>query len=370
MSTAQYKLEYTTDPDIIKFNRVQNSEVWRGPMTPEEYNEREEKAARLQISLQDHSNYAGLYCFSFKDLSLPDNGGKLDQIVAACETLNKRAWVVVNGELKEIIAPCVGGVYTLPQHRKKGYAEKMISAVNEYWKEKLPSDTFMFLMSEVGPFYERCGYIGHAVPVLKVQYAHTDNYKLPFDEEAEGVEYLGWDNYEDLIIPFHDRVKAEIVELSKQNKDKHIFSLVPNMNQLTWFHLRDLHCGAIIGKNVTNSKLGVKLDKDNFMVWFHEWDTPELKVTKLQATSLENLIKLIQLGVQEAKNTDFAQLYIWESSIPEEYKEQLSEYLKVNFPTTKFSQVNTSIPSIMPLDDKVREEKSYIWAENDKWGWY
>lgn len=335
-------------------------------MTPEQYNEREEKAAALEISLQK-PNCLGLYCFSFKDLSLPDNGGKFDQIVAACETLNKKAWVAKDGVVTEIVAPCVGGVYTIPEHRKKGYAEKMIAAVNEYWKEKLPKDTFMFLMSEVGTFYERVGYISHVVPVLKVQY--TEDYKLPFNEEDEKVEYLRWDDYEYLITPFHDSVKNEIVELSKTT-DKPVFSLVPRLNQLTWFHLRDLHCGAIIGKDVSDSRVGVKLDNQNFMVWFHEWDTPELKVTKLQATSFEKLVKLIQLGVQEAKATGFDQLYVWESSIPEQFKEQLDVYLKEHFPRTKFSQVNTSIPSIRPFDDEVRDNKAYIWAQNDKWGWY
>ncbi|KAH3666722.1 hypothetical protein WICMUC_005539 [Wickerhamomyces mucosus] len=287
----------------------------------------------------------------------------------ACETLNKQAWVAKEGELKNIIAPCILGVYTLPEHRNKGYAGKMINLLNKYWDSKLNDDCFMYLYSEVGDFYERVEYKGFKIPTHKIK---LDD-KIELNNLGSDYEYLYYNSYQDLIDQYNQRVQNLIVSKSKTTS-KFIYSQIPLIDYFSWFHLRDFHTGEILGRYPTATtidqvKFGVKFDNENYIIWKHEWNFEELIILGCNTTNLKNLIELFELSIIEYKQSKLKYVYLWDSSIPISIKQDFLKHLNDKYPNSKFNQINSSIPSIRPLNIDTRNDVDYIWETNEKWGW-
>ncbi|KAH3680389.1 hypothetical protein WICMUC_000320 [Wickerhamomyces mucosus] len=367
MTKSQLLLEETTDYEVICYTRQQNSAAWKGNLTEEQYISREKKTSDSGISIKrDEPQFLGLHSFILKDLSLPTSGDKFDQIVAACETLNKRAWVAINGEVKEVAAPCIGGVYTLPHHRKKGYAEKMIEQVNKFWDEKLDKDSFIYLYSEVGDFYSRVGYKSFEVPVHKIK--GLANFEIPLIDSK--FDKLTFESYGDLIDNLSDNIKNKLIIKSKATS-KHLYSQRPTLDQFTWFHIRDIHTREALSIESDKSEcFGVKIDDENFIIWYHEWGSKELAVVKLSSSSFDSLQKLFFAAVKEVQNTNLDLIYLWDSTIPQDYHNEFIKFVEQTFPETKFDQSNGSISAIRPIDEKRRDLLNYSWENNEKWCWF
>lgn len=365
---SNLKLELVTDQEIIDYTTSQSSDTWKGRLSVEEYVQKQYHTTNSALASQDPKKFTGLFVFVFKNLDLPDTD-KFSQIVSSCETMNRMAYIVKDGEIKELVAPCIGSVYCIPDHRKRGYTAKMIDALNRYWEERLPNESFMFLYSEIGEYYSRVGYKSFEVPVHKIKF--KDNFQPT--ESKEPNQFLRYEQYGDLISKFGENLREDLLKQS-QNETKVIYSASPYLSQFTWFHIRDIYDASKIRKDVENpmgNNFGAMLDEDNYVIWNHEWNGHGLAFVKLQVTSLENLKTLFQISAKECKEFQLEELYFWNTTIPEPFRAKFREYLQnLGESSTEFDLENGSVSAIRPLDEKIRDDVDYIWEQNEKWCWF
>ncbi|KAK2759159.1 hypothetical protein FQN54_003259 [Arachnomyces sp. PD_36] len=134
-----------------------NGVAWKGPLTFEQYIQRED-----YLRKQQRSKDGNLTLWILVDGSLqPDNR----TILSACETLKKPAFVAHDGELEEVYTQGVGSVYCKPEYRSRGYAKRMLNELVkeiETWQqenEKRKKCVFSILYSDIGKnFYAQFGW--------------------------------------------------------------------------------------------------------------------------------------------------------------------------------------------------------------------
>ncbi len=132
-----------------------NCDEWRGPLSTQQYFEREAHLERQTLV----SN--GKITFWILTLeSQHEDEHQARPILASCETLLKSAFVAESGELCGILAHGIGSVYCRKEYRGKGYASRMMSELGkrlgEGWQQKNPCGVFSILYSDIGQkFYAR-----------------------------------------------------------------------------------------------------------------------------------------------------------------------------------------------------------------------
>ncbi|KAH3688783.1 hypothetical protein WICPIJ_000227 [Wickerhamomyces pijperi] len=366
-------LEQVQDPEVAEFTRRQTAVIWKGKYTVEEYIERDNKTSNGELSKVDPETWSGLYVFVLKNLDLPETD-KFSQIVSSCETINRTVYHVQDGVLQELVSSCIGGVFCLPQHRRKGYSATMIELLNKYWEERLPQKSYMSLYSEVGEYYSRVGYKSFEVPVHKIKL--SEDYQVLAADLAT-LEHLKYEQYEHLISKFDQDLKSNLINQSKQNNSRVIYSAKPTLSQFTWYHIRDIHACSKIRKDINKpveNNFGVKLDDSNYIIWNHEWHGDQLLILKVQVTSLNNLVQLFQLAMVECHNLKLKEIYLWDSCIDSALREEFRGYLRglsgSDSIKVEMDLENGSVSAIRPFDETVRENVDYSWEQNEKWCWF
>ncbi|CDR42735.1 CYFA0S10e01706g1_1 [Cyberlindnera fabianii] len=359
-------LELNTDPEIIRFTHFQNSAAWKSKLTVEQYAEREwHIGCESKIGKRDTANNLGLFHFTLRDLSLPSDT-KTSNIVASCETLNRLGWrIAPDSELKEIVAPCIGGVYTIPEHRGKGYAGQMITLLNEYWNERLDKDGFMFLYSEVGSYYEKFGYEDLEVPVHEITIPHDYTPSV----ENSAFHYLKYEEYQKLVDHRYASVKESLIAKAKK-ENKVLYSLIPSMDIYSWFHDRDLFISQKLHPELKVDHFGVAAGDDTYdhISWLHDWNDHHLTILSVSASSHERFKELFNYAIKEAQTYDMHSIVMWDTSLGNEqaYTDAL-KYIE-SFEGTKTFQKNGSISSIRALDGTTPDK--FSWENNEKWCWF
>lgn len=364
MTISNLSLEFVSDPELIKFTHYQNSFTWKSKLTHEEYMEREWKVGvESKPSKRDETNNTGIFHFVLRDLSVETNGDKFINIVASCETRNRKALKAEKGVLKELISPCIGSVYTLPNHRKKGYAHKMIELLNDYWAERLEEDSFMTLYSEVGHYYNRVGFDSHEVKV----------HKVPVVNSVEGIkefEYtdLEFESYESLITDDNNELISKLVEKSKESSFP-LYSLNMDLDIFTWYHLRDLYIGSRLKPTFQIKELGALLKDSNkdHIIWLHDWNSESLTIIKLQISSFDSFKYLFELASKEARSADLKEINLWDTALGEDESlhQECLDYIS-KFKGSLINQPNGSLSGFKLLNNS----KNYKWENNDKWCWF
>lgn len=363
------KLELSTDHDEIQYTHEQNSASWRNLLTVEEYMERERFVGlEHEVCERDHEKNLGLYHFVLKDYSIPIINSKFDQIVASCETRNRIGYVAEPGatELKEVVSPCIGSVYTLSHHRRKGYAGKMITFVNEYWSKRLGEDTFMTLYSEVGDYYSRFGYKSFEVLDNKLEIKADETGSIVCTTDYES---LRMDQYKDLMKAENELLKKELLAKA-QKSDKKLIAMELNSDIFTWFHVRDKFTNSKVNKTSKPTTVaGAQLkNSEDHIIWLHDWLSDGVTVLKLKFSSLDSFRKLVALAHNEAKINGLHILELWDSALGEDEQlhKQAHEYLKSEY-EGKFDQPNSSLSAAKLTTS---EDVEFGWEFNDKWCWF
>jgi hypothetical protein len=116
-------------------------------LTMPDYLRREEHLAQ-----QNLSRGGGLTNFVLVDSTKPEDAR---DILAACETLRKRALVVEDdSEVQDVVSHGIGSVFCRSEYRGRGYAQRMIQelrSVLEQWQQE-PGEKARFnvLFSDIG----------------------------------------------------------------------------------------------------------------------------------------------------------------------------------------------------------------------------
>lgn len=364
-------LELISDPEIIRHTHLNNSEAWRSKLTKEQYADREWTIGiESNLGKRKQDEPLGVYHYVLRDLSIPVVN-KFDNIVASLETLNRRAWRIdgKDGELKQIYSACIGGVFTLAQHRKKGHAAVMINLLNEEVDKQLGKDGFTFLYSEVGEYYSKFGYESFEVPVHSFNAKDTQISSKNSKSEYHNLKY---DDYAKLVEVQEKTIKKALIEESHKT-DKTLVTLVPDIDIYSWFHDRDIFISKILRPDVKVEHFGVVLnDSNDHIIWLHDWNSETLVIVKIYNENqheIKSFEKLISIAIEEAQFYNFKKISIWDSSLGES-KEHHEKALKLieSFADAKTFQSNSSMSAIRLHDKTPKSEIS--WENNDKWCWF
>ncbi|OAL34764.1 hypothetical protein AYO20_05959 [Fonsecaea nubica] len=135
-----------------------NAEAWQGPLTLEQYLERE-----VILQAVDLTRDGRITGWILTSDSLPPNPDGSRPILACCESLLVQAYVAKDGVLKKTQAHGIASVYTRPEYRGKGYAGRMMAELGkrlESWQTVSgATNPFSVLYSDIGQtFYARFGW--------------------------------------------------------------------------------------------------------------------------------------------------------------------------------------------------------------------
>lgn len=110
------------------------------------------------------------------------------QLVSALELICRE--VTINGQ--STMMGGVGGVMTLPEFRKKGYASAAMRAANEFIQQKMDVPYALLVTgSELIPFY---GSLGWQVIKNRVFYWQPDGKRYAFSDQTAIMVYVCGDN--------------------------------------------------------------------------------------------------------------------------------------------------------------------------------
>lgn len=347
-----YKDKHTT--------RLQNSTVWSGQLTSEQYALREHTLSKSAIAA------GGLHVFKFVNQDDPD------VFIGSVELLVRKSWKFVNGQdqPKDVLSGCIGGVHINNEFRGKGYARTMIDLLVKTARESLVGeDGFLFLYLEVGEYYTRNGFTSYEVPLTFVKLRVGDS---AFDLVAREVSSQGYTykpiqyhQFKLVYEEFNAVHKAKCGSLTNTDR-KTRWAINPSSDFVDWFHLRskyiahhnhysqvpgvDYHSATYeelvsVYGNLEPKVFGFELWKDGrrqgFISWTYEWTVNDDTHAHENYISLINLFstddditveralyRLAQAFLEQAnlfsnRENDLRKISIWESEIRPELLAEL-----------------------------------------------
>ncbi|CAI2007249.1 hypothetical protein SEUBUCD646_0G03690 [Saccharomyces eubayanus] len=389
-------LECYSDPELRRWTHLANARVWKGLLTLDQYVEREQVLGSSEISQKDKSDetisrfpksyqWLGQKYFVLKDTSLPDNG-KFSQVVSSCETLNRIGYCIhpgSNGKIEPALIVCIGGVFTFENHRGKGYAKSMITKLNEFY-DNIRNEAggvlelknlLINLYSEVGDYYSPLGYKSMHVPLHHLtKLNEITEYYCQGGSDANG-KYLGFDDYEDLVKLHEGQFNKSLMKLHKNNPEKFIFTIAPDIDIFKWFQYRDLFIMKRSGRE-SQEKLsfGFALSDNSHIIWHHNWNGNSLIIVRIyipEETIQRKEAKLKQLLSQAIKETQDRGMHaveFWDSEIPVKQYPQLFQLLTELEDDSKLFSDNGSISAVRPPKGYTADK--VIWDNNTKFCWF
>lgn len=170
-----YSLERIYSQDEINISRTHNSNSWKGCLSSHDYVVRERV-----LGLCSQTEHLNVYKLTKDNVTL-----------STIEVLTRDSWRVENGKVQNTKCACIGGVYVLPENRKKGLAKVMVDLVMEELKDKVD---YTFLYSEVGEYYCKLGFVSMEVKLIKwnrLNEIHSKNELNGLDGETNGIDHSG-----------------------------------------------------------------------------------------------------------------------------------------------------------------------------------
>lgn len=401
------------DDEIKAFTHMNNSTVWKGLLSSEEYVEREKVLGSTSIANKhqnpeiqklypDSYRWLGIKYFIVKDKNLPDTD-KYSQIVSSCETLNRIGYCIRPGSKNNKIEPalivCIGGVFTAKKYRGKGYASYMINSLNKYYdnirnqyggRSKLIKNMVINLYSEVDDYYEMFGYHSMHVPLHHItNFEPILTHYCKDKNETHGASCqnintvqdgrrLGFDDYEDLIVLQDIQFKEKLHKLAEREPNKFIFTVKPDIDIFKWFEERDLHIKRTLHKTNENKKIeipfGFSMADNSHVIWHHNWNENILIIVKIyiieeDTTLKEDILRqLIRQCILEAKRRNLSKVQFWDEEIPLTMYPELNHVLNKFEDESQLYQVNGSLSAVRPPVGLTPND--IIWDNNTKFCWF
>lgn len=364
MGSGNLVVERTEDPRVFRWMLLQSSEIWRDQLTREQYVERDDYLTPCKLyNFFDKTDPTGIYYFVMKNLSIqkPEDCDEITlltyNIVCSCELVVRKSWRFTQGVQQDVLSGCIGSVYTLSQHRSKGYALFLMAEVEKESAEIMGLNGFLSLYSEVDRYYEKFGY--HSYPVDVVEFG-------PISGDDTKVKALGYREFDSLILDYKTRLSAYL----SRKQANHMVSIVPTPEMIEWHHIRSRYISKTLYDKFPQN-FGFQIDK-SFTIFSHDYGDNFLVVHIIYATNFHQLSILLRELAKEANRTGFEGVHIWESQLVDyrleemeadeisQVKLYIENDLKGNYGVT-----NGSLSSLKMLDGSFTE-----WGANHKWPWF
>ncbi|ODV95105.1 hypothetical protein PACTADRAFT_49853 [Pachysolen tannophilus NRRL Y-2460] len=398
MTCAEYVLERTTDARVYAWCHLQNSCSWKSNLTSEQYVKRESVLSLTKIcnAQRNENELKGIHYWVLRDMGIVKNEGvKNDDevydltynIVASSETLFRESWVFQfkDGivDRKQVLSPCIGGVYTLPSQRGKGVASIMITKLNEKLSEMMDKDRFITLYSEIGNYYEKFGYKNFEVGLCHIPILDEDlNININIDENFS-FNFLKNGEFKQIIEFYKKKFLKQIESLVLLDKNRTKISLIPSIEVIEWHHERSIFISKTL-YDVKPGHFGVQIcdnqqNLKGFIIWTHDYKEKSLVLLIIYGENLNILTDLIKLTILEAKKINFEKIICWESDLFN-YKLNINGIDKDE--TSKFTKIietdlhgklhlkNGSISAALKFHNNVNDNGNLDWEGNGKWAWF
>lgn len=383
------------DDEIRQFTHMNNAEAWKGLLTREDYTEREKRLGSTDIATKDQtpeiqdmypegSKWLGIKYFVLKDLDIP-NTGKCSQVVSSCETLNRIGYCIhpgTKGKIEPALIICIGGVFTEEKYRGRGYAGKMITSLNKFYddlrenhgdKSPLIKNLVINLYSEVDNYYEKFGYHSLHVPLHHI--TKFDEFLTNYCDNnvvKEG-RYLEFNGYEDLVALHDAQFEKSLYKLAKENPNKFIFTVKPDLDIFKWFQERDVFIMKKTGNGEEELPFGFALPDQSHVIWHHNWNDKVLVVTKIYISDNgkpkeDTLKQLIGNAILEAQRTNLTKVQFWDEEIPIQDYPELNKLLNEVEDKSQIYKTNGSVSAVRPPTGYTSD--NVIWDNNTKFCWF
>ncbi|KAF2219240.1 hypothetical protein BDZ85DRAFT_46249 [Elsinoe ampelina] len=371
-------------PEEIKEQLTHNSLEWRGPLSTEAYFRREDVLAN-----QDLTRSGGLTSWILAR-NLPDGSR---QAVCSCETIRKRAFLALasTGKVQDVTCYGVASVFTIPEHRGKGYASTMFTNLEKWMDEEgRGKGGFSVLYSDVGKeFYAKHGW-------TPKQSAHVT--LLVGGAEMGNVDGVRWLKEEDLpALCKRDEaiVKARLERLVSQGKNA--VAICPDLKTLQWQQAREAFLSKeLYGKTpeIQGALFKTGTGKDVWCYWTRWWYNADVKQTKGNTMHILRLVvdepeyddiaasdkgveevqagetvkavaALLRAALQEAKESNMEDVQIWNPS-----STTLAAARLLEDKAEVVHREKESIASFRWCDDKLNDiGDSIVWTAVEKYSW-
>lgn len=394
-----------TDKELIDYTRKENSVAWKGVLSNDQYVLREYVLGKSEMTKV-------LHVYMLKDRNNSDTMiSSIELLVRPGFIFEKKNDDVIKTEVK---SGCVGGVFTYPNYRGKGYGRIMIDKLKDLAINKiLGEDGFIFLYSEIGEFYAPHGFKSFDVPLINLDIkpvGNNMNFNEPLtNDRNEEIQLIKYHKFEDLLKSYKLQAE-EMIVLGVNCDGKPRVTIDINSHIIDWFHLRakfiSLHCfhkDHTIDFNLNYKEIsaclndidphhfGLKLVKDNkligYIIWTYDWNNEADDDYSCYATVInifvdtnydrefytKELINLLQKYLNHLNQNktyrsldNIKKIVLWTSEVNSSVRETL---LKSGGSIVKNGSRSAILMNNQRYDDMLAKG-GLIWEVNNKLPWF
>ena len=283
---ADVRLVLMTPEEDLAQHRA-NCAEWSGALNQEQYLRREKFLADQEITRN-----GGLTAWA---LVHQPNGAETRQVLAGCETYKKKALVLREGKVQDVIAHGVGSVFCPPEFRGHGYAGRMMKDLGERlktWNTAGGEEVLCsVLYSDIGKkFYAARGWQAFPSAHIALAPSGKDQSELP------EVRSLKAEDLSEVCRIDQDLLRAR---MAKRDSDEPAVAILPDSATVQWHHAReDFVANEVYGKAPTIK--GAVAGSEGSRVWCY-W-------TRIFAdpTKEPHILHVLRVVVEDEQFSDFA----------------------------------------------------------------
>jgi len=376
-SSSDLILVPATPEEYIECVRL-NSTAWKGPLSQELYVEREK-----HLLNQNLTKNGGLTCWVLVNRNEPA-GCRV--IFAACESLQKRAFIAYGGRVEDVLSHGIGGVYVRSEFRGKGYAGRMMEELGkklETWQagnELRKKPLFSILFSDIGKtFYARFGWIPFKSSDITLSPISPNEVKnrvsLP-TTKSMSTEDIKESMCSDIAI----RKQRDLLRVASEKFPGVKVAVVPNYEHMVWHWAREEFYAK---QNILNKPSpvvkGAGVDSRNvYCTWTRtvgetpnsrtlhilRWMYEEPKSPVEEKETVEAMAAVIQRAQIEAYEWEMKDVQFWN---PTPLLEQAARMLDPNISIKNRDESN--IASLKWNGPEVGLSSDVDWMFNEKYAW-
>ncbi|EXJ94097.1 hypothetical protein A1O1_02490 [Capronia coronata CBS 617.96] len=241
-----------------------NEDEWRGPLTLEQYLEREGVLQSLDLSRDGR-----ITGWILTSETLPQNQDMSRPILSSCETYLVHGYVARDGHVKKVQAHGIASVHTRPEHRGKGYAGRMMADLGhrlETWQRPHGTNNpFSVLWSDIGTQF----YAKHGWKVFPSNHIHLTPLERAGYEAARrslpAVNDLCVADLRD--IPTIDYIEQRLQRLSDSEPGITHVAIRPDLEHFQWHFGREDYIHQALGKAQPQIKGAINRDTGIALIW-------------------------------------------------------------------------------------------------------
>jgi GNAT superfamily N-acetyltransferase len=365
-----------TDAEYAQCGRL-NSDEWRGPLTVQQYMEREKCLGDQALTRNGRAT-----CWILTSIQLPKNPDGTRPILACCESTLARAYVARAGKIKTVVSHGIGSVFTRAEHRGKGYAGRMMTELAKHlstWQQPNGNKaSFDVLYSDIGSkFYSRYGW---------KPFPSTHIHLAPMPPSAYEIARRDLPKVEDLVaedlqnLPATLYVEHELLEESQLKPDQPIVAFVPDLDHFAWHHAREDFVSKALGLEHPSIKGCIHRPTGTALIWARvfaakreEWQLhilhtvipPQMKHSALGLKALSALLLRAQL--EAARWEMLGGVEVWD---PSEMVIESAQSLRIDV-HDKLEVVHRDQEHVCSLRwiGAGNDVDDVIWRFNEKYAW-